>query len=93
MRVFSVASVGKQSKRGPSVFRSSRWMERTVASLPDVAAHATAARKVTIRLMLNAALAKTKSASTVVRPRSFTLRRPAIVFNHAKTRSMRSRAC
>jgi len=57
------------------------------------ARHAAAARSVTIRLMLNAALAKTKSASTVARPRSFTLRRPPIVLSHANARSIRGRAC
>ena len=51
------------------------------------------ARNVTIRLMLNAALAKTKSASTVGRPRSFTFRSPAIVLSQANARSMRGRAC
>jgi len=63
-----------------------------VASVPSAASHAAAARKVTIRLMLKAALAKTKSASTVMRPRSFTLRSPAIVLSHANARSMRGRA-
>src|SRR3954447_10026041 len=66
---------------------------QTVAILPADASHAAAARNVTIRLMLNAALANTKRASTVARPRSFTLRKPAMVLSHANARSMRGRAC
>ena len=49
-----------------------------------LASHAALARSVTIRLMLNAALAKMKSASTFGRPRSFTFRNPAIVLSHPK---------
>ena len=45
------------------------------------------------RIKLNAALAKTKSQSTLGSPRSFTLRIQAIVFSHPNAGSMRGRAC
>ena len=79
-------------KDGQRIFVRAR-QARTVASLPSVASHAAAARNATIRFMLNAALAKTKSASTVARPRSFTFRSPAIVLSHPNARSIRGRAC
>ena len=47
---------------------------RTAADAAPAASHAALVRSVTIRLMLNAALAKTKSASTFGSPRSFTFR-------------------
>lgn len=76
----------RPSKQRRPAFRAFRWTVRIVASVPGVASHAAAARKVTIRLMLKAALAKTKSASTVVSPRSFTLRSPAIVLSQGHRR-------
>jgi hypothetical protein len=44
------------------------------------------------RIRLSAALAKTNSQSTLAKPRNFTLRIQAIVFNHPKAGSMRGRA-
>ena len=45
------------------------------------------------RIRLKAALAKTKSQSTLARPRSLTLRIQAIVFSQPNAGSMRGRAC
>jgi hypothetical protein len=45
------------------------------------------------RIRLNAALAKTKSQSTLARPRNLTFRIQAIVFSHPNAGSMRGRAC
>jgi hypothetical protein len=45
------------------------------------------------RIKLKAALAKTKSQSTLGSPRSFTLRIQAMVFSQPKAGSMRGRAC
>src|SRR3954462_6728833 len=53
--------------------------------------HAGLARSLGSRSRLNAALAKTKSRSTLPNPRSFTLRSKATHFNHPKAGSMRGR--
>ena len=45
------------------------------------------------RIKLKAALAKTKSQSTLGSPRSFTLRIQAMVFSHPNAGSIRGRAC
>jgi hypothetical protein len=45
------------------------------------------------RIRLKAALANTKSQSTLGNPRSFTLRIQAIVFSHPNAGSIRGRAC
>jgi hypothetical protein len=80
MRPASNRVCGLASERGPIILRFvSLDADLPKGSRPGAGSHAAAARNVTIRLMLNAALAKTKSASTVVRPRSFTFRSPAIV--------------
>ena len=69
------------------------WTDANGGRCRPAASHAALARSVTMRLMLNAALAKTKSVSTFGQAAQLHLPQAGIVLSHPKARSMRGRAC